>query len=143
MGKNESATQYLLPILPLLYGVHHLGEKKSELPAIAPWEKSCGKHPTQKPLALLVRILLASTERNAWILDPFAGSSTTGIAAHLTGRRYLGIEREQKFVEMSQRRREELEDYNVEKDYCNKLKDLSFVKTEEILCEGAYGDLPF
>lgn len=56
------------------------------LPAIARWEKSCGKHPTQKPLSLLSRILLASTKPHDWVLDPFAGSSTTGIAAHLTGR---------------------------------------------------------
>ena len=64
------------------------------LPAIAPWEKSCGKHPTQKPLALLTRIILASTKQGSWVLDPFAGSSTTGIAANLVGRRFLGIERE-------------------------------------------------
>lgn len=63
------------------------------LPAIAPWEKSCGKHPTQKPLGLLSRIIMASTKPGAWILDPFAGSSTTGIAANLLGRRFLGIER--------------------------------------------------
>ena len=55
------------------------------LPAIAPWEKKCGKHPTQKPLSLLSRIILASTDAGAWILDPFAGSSTTGIAAKLLG----------------------------------------------------------
>ena len=47
------------------------------LPAIAKWEKSCGKHPTQKPLPLLARIILASTKENDWILDPFSGSSTT------------------------------------------------------------------
>ena len=46
------------------------------LPAIGRWEKSCGKHPTQKPLALLTRIILASTDEHDWILDPFAGSST-------------------------------------------------------------------
>jgi len=57
------------------------------LPAIAKWEKSCGKHPTQKPLPLLARIILASTKENDWILDPFTGSSTTGIAANLLGRR--------------------------------------------------------
>ena len=66
-----------------------------QLPAIAPWEKTCTKHPTQKPLALLTRIILASTRPNDWILDPFAGSSTTGIAANLFGRRYLGVEQEQ------------------------------------------------
>ena len=62
------------------------------LPAIAPWEKTCTKHPTQKPLGLLSRIILASTKAGAWILDPFAGSSTTGIAANLLGRRFEEIE---------------------------------------------------
>ena len=67
-------------------------------PAIGRWEKSCGKHPTQKPLPLLVRMILASTKAGAWVLDPFAGSSTTGIAANLCGRRYLGIEKEKEFA---------------------------------------------
>src|SRR4030095_4244073 len=52
------------------------------LPAIARWEKNCGKHPTQKPLSVLARTILSSTKQNAWILDPFTGSSTTGIAAN-------------------------------------------------------------
>jgi site-specific DNA-methyltransferase (adenine-specific) len=43
----------------------------------------CGKHPTQKQLACSTRIIVASTQKNAWILDPFTGSSTTGIAANL------------------------------------------------------------
>jgi len=60
-----------------------------ELPAVAKWEKNCGKHPTQKPLSLLTRIILASTKENAWILDPFTGSSTTGIAANLANRKFL------------------------------------------------------
>ncbi len=59
-----------------------------KLPAIAPWEKAFGKHPTQKPLSVLTRLILASTKPNAWILDPFAGSCTTGIAANLAGRRF-------------------------------------------------------
>ena len=62
------------------------------LPAIGRWEKSCGKHPTQKPLGVLARLIQASTESAAWILDPFSGSATTGIAANLLGRRYLGLE---------------------------------------------------
>ena len=53
-----------------------------KLPAIAPWEKSCGKHPTQKPLSVLTRLILASTKPNALILDQFTGSSTTGISAN-------------------------------------------------------------
>lgn len=75
------------------------------LPAIAQWEKSCGKHPTQKPLSVLSRIVLASTDSGAWILDPFTGSSTTGIAANLLGRRFLGIDKEEEFLILSQSRK--------------------------------------
>lgn len=78
-------------------------------PAIAPWEKSCGKHPTQKPLSVLARCILASTRQDAWILDPFAGSCTTGIASSLLGRKFLGIDREACFLDMGRRRREEIE----------------------------------
>ncbi|MGB4414117.1 MAG: site-specific DNA-methyltransferase [Paludibacter sp.] len=78
------------------------------LPAIAPWEKSCGKHPTQKPLALLTRIILASTQKNAWILDPFTGSSTTGIAANLVNRKFLGIDKEEEFLTISKNRKLEI-----------------------------------
>lgn len=77
------------------------------LPAIGRWEKSCGKHPTQKPLSLVVRALLASTEEKALVLDPFAGSSTTGIAANLIGRRFVGVERDGSFLKMSCLRRAE------------------------------------
>ena len=75
------------------------------LPTIATWEKSCGKHQTQKPLSVLTRIILASTKSGAWILDPFAGSSTTGIAANLANRRYLGIDMETEFLEISKNRK--------------------------------------
>lgn len=95
------------------------------LPAIASWEKSCGKHPTQKPLALLTRIILASTEKNAWILDPFAGSSTTGIAANLVGRRFLGIEKELDFAQMSRQRKFEIENPKVFSEYQGKIKDIA------------------
>lgn len=80
-----------------------------ELPSIAPWEKVAGeKHPTQKPLALLVRLLLASTAPHAWVLDPFCGSGTTGIAANLLGRRFLGIDLDAHYLTLAQTRREVL-----------------------------------
>jgi site-specific DNA-methyltransferase (adenine-specific) len=79
------------------------------LPAIAGWEKSCGKHPTQKPLSVLTRLIMASTKKGAWILDPFAGSSTTGIAANLVGRKFLGIDKETEFLEISKNRKLEIE----------------------------------
>lgn len=98
------------------------------LPAIAPWEKSLGKHPTQKPLSLLTRIVLASTQPGDWILDPFAGSSTTGIAANLSGRAYVGIEQENEFVELSKRRRESIENPDTAKAYRKKIKDLTLLE---------------
>lgn len=100
------------------------------LPAIAKWEKSCGKHPTQKPLCVLSRIIMASTKPGAWILDPFAGSSTTGIAANLLNRRFLGIEREEEFVAMSKARREEIERLDVFEKYRKKIADI--MKAEDL-----------
>lgn len=99
------------------------------LPAIARWEKSCGKHPTQKPLALLTRIILASTKPKEWILDPFSGSSTTGIAASLAGRRFLGIEKEKEYLDISVNRRNELDDTRTRREYKRKIKDLAFTPT--------------
>ena len=118
------------------------------LPAIAPWEKSCGKHPTQKPLALLSRIIMASTERGEWVLDPFCGSSTTGIAANLLGRRYLGIEQEGEFIAMSQKRREELNSIEIVTKYRSKIKDIDYLNSLLPLMASedstlTYGDLPF
>lgn len=92
------------------------------LPAIAKWEKSCGKHPTQKPLCVLSRIIQASTEKGAWILDPFAGSCTTGIAANLLDRRFLGIDQEDNFLQISKARKEEIEDSAKWSEYLNKLQ---------------------
>ena len=92
----------------------HLNDGKQmtdvwRMPAIGRWEKTCGKHPTQKPLRLLVRMILASTHPGDWILDPFSGSSTTGIAANLCGRRFAGIDQEEAFCLLSKARREEME----------------------------------
>ena len=92
-----------------------------QLPAIARWEKSCGKHPTQKPLGVLARLIQASTQPGAWILDPFNGSATTGIAANLLGRKYLGLEMEDVFLSMSKARREEIENRAVRSNYLDRL----------------------
>lgn len=92
------------------------------MPAIAPWEKTCGKHPAQKPLSLVVRAILAATREGDLVLDPFAGSSTTGIAANLTHRNFVGIEREQAFLDMSVRRRKEFDAHRDE--WAEKIADL-------------------
>ena len=62
-------------------------------------EKVHGKHPTQKPLRLLERIVCASTNRGDVILDPFCGSATTGVAAILHGRKFIGIDINEDFLD--------------------------------------------
>ena len=61
-------------------------------------EKKAGKHPTQKPEYLLERIILASTEPGAVILDPFCGSGTTGVVSIRYGRNFIGIDNEEKYM---------------------------------------------
>jgi len=67
-------------------------------------EKIYGKHPTQKPLQLLDRIVLASTKRGDVVLDPFNGSGTTGISSLREGRQYIGIELEEEYLKVSVKR---------------------------------------
>jgi len=84
-----------------------------------PIEKKFGKHPTQKPEDLLKRIVLASTNKGDLVIDPFTGSSTTGIAAYLHGRKFIGIDTEPKFLELSIKRFEEL-DRNLQNKFAKK-----------------------
>ena len=100
------------------------------LPAIAKWEKSCGKHPTQKPLSVLTRIILASTKQGSWILDPFTGSSTTGIATNLLERKFLGIDIEKEYLEISKQRKLEIENEQIFNKYRNKLQ--GFKENEQL-----------
>lgn len=72
-----------------------------------PWEKTCGKHPTQKPVELLRRIILACTNEGDLILDPFTGSSTTGIMALELGRKFIGIDLEKEYLDLSVKRFEQ------------------------------------
>ena len=92
------------------------------IPAVGLWEKQQGKHPTQKPLRLLYRIILASTNKGDTVLDPFSGSGTTGIAANLLGRKYIGIEQDEQFCELSLRRRQALEDNKTRQKLFDKMR---------------------
>ena len=119
--KNKNVTHYYnYELMKEINGGTQMRDLWS-LPAIAKWEKSCGKHPTQKPLHLLARIILASTKENAWILDPFTGSSTTGIAASLLNRRFLGLDREEDFLTISKNRRKEINDTKTRIAYREKI----------------------
>jgi len=80
-------------------------------------EKIFGKHPAQKPVKLMERIILSSSNKGDIILDPFAGSSTTGVAALRHDRRFVGIEKEQSFIELSEKRlQSELQTINTNKN---------------------------
>lgn len=74
------------------------------IPTSGPNEKNNGKHPTQKPLALLERIVMASTNKGDTVLDPFSGSGTTGVAALKLGRKYIGIDNEAEYLDISIKR---------------------------------------
>lgn len=67
-------------------------------------EKRFGKHPTQKPLYLLEQIILASTHENDIVLDPFCGSSTTGVACKKLGRNFIGIDNNEEYINLSVKR---------------------------------------
>jgi site-specific DNA-methyltransferase (adenine-specific) len=80
------------------------------IPTPTPEEKSFGKHPTQKPLALLKRIILSSTSDGSLILDPFNGGGTTGVAAKIIGnRKYIGIEIEKEYIQLTENRLSQIE----------------------------------
>lgn len=67
-------------------------------------EKTHGKHPTQKPIALVARCLRASTRRGDIVLDPFMGSGTTGVAAMALDRQFVGFEREEEYTSLAVKR---------------------------------------
>lgn len=96
------------------------------LAALAPYEKTFGKHPTQKPLSLLVRLILMASNNDSIICDPFCGSGTTGIAANLLNRRFIGMEKEKEFIDLSIKRKNEL---SIRKEeFESKIKDLKKIK---------------
>lgn len=71
-------------------------------------EKTEGKHPTQKPEYLLELIMVASTEIGQIVLDPFCGSGTTGVVANRMGRKFIGIDNCEEYLQIVQRRLEKV-----------------------------------
>jgi len=76
------------------------------------WEKKFGKHPTQKPFELLKRVILSSTNKGDIVLDPFTGSSTTGLATIMFGRKFVGIDTEKKYLDLSIKRSKDIKKQN-------------------------------
>ena len=111
--KSEKVPHYFnCDLMEQLNGGARMGDVW-RIPFVASWEMKQGKHPTQKPLRLLYRIILSSTREGDTILDPFAGSCTTGIAANLLGRKFVGIDQSKDFLDYSIKRKHEIEDESV------------------------------
>ena len=91
------------------------------IPTVEAWEKRFGKHPTQKPLRLLYRAILSNTHPGDTVFDPFAGSGTTGIAANLIWRKFIGMEREYDFIRKCIKRKEEIENEEISQRMLSKI----------------------
>ncbi len=74
------------------------------IPAVPKVEKLHGYHPTQKPLRLVRRALLACTKESELVFDPFSGSGATAVAAKELNRAFVGAELEEEFARLAQRR---------------------------------------
>lgn len=95
--KNEGKQMRSVWHVPEEESVWVIGTPKKE-------EKKYGKHPTQKPVELLKRVILSSTNKGDLIVDPFTGSSTTGIAASILGRKFIGIDMDKQYLDLSAKR---------------------------------------
>jgi site-specific DNA-methyltransferase (adenine-specific) len=105
-------------------------------------EKVFGKHPTQKPLALLERIIAASTNEGNLALDPFTGSSTTGIASSRLKRQFVGLELEKEYLELSRKRYKlEFIEYGFSRLLNIKIKDNEIVKSSKNLSFEAFEEV--
>lgn len=121
--KSEKVTHYFnCDLMQQLNGGARMGDVW-RIPFVASWEMKQGKHPTQKPLRLLYRIILSSTREGEIILDPFAGSCTTGIAANLLGRKFIGIDQSKEFLDYAIRRKNEIEDISVANGILKKMAE--------------------
>ena len=74
------------------------------IPLTPPSEKKSGKHPTQKPIELLKRIIISSSKKGDLVLDPFNGSGTTGVVANILGRKYIGVDMEKDYLDLTIKR---------------------------------------
>lgn len=107
-AKNKKSRHYFnYPLMKTMNGGKQMQSLWS-IKAPGPTEKTYGKHPTQKPLQLLERIVLASTRPGDIVLDPFNGSGTTGLAAVKDKRKFIGIELEKNYLEVSIKRLHDL-----------------------------------
>ncbi len=126
--KNPKSTHYFNYELMKKLNGGKLMPDVWKLSTVGLWEKTCGKHPTQKPLRLLYRAILASSKEGELILDPFAGSCTTGVAANLLNRNFIGIEQKEEYLSIGKLRKKDIEN----KQRFSIMKKLMTINPEEV-----------
>jgi len=97
----------------------------------SPVEKSARHHPTQKPLPLMMQLIDQFTDKGELILDPFCGAGTTGVAAVRQGRRFIGVELQEKYVAMSKKRIARAEEEYRDEEEQKRLFAVAMRETEE------------
>ncbi len=102
-GAERKLIDYRKPV-PTVYSSTKVPGNVWEIPRVRYRMPEYEEHPTQKPVALLGRIIKASTNSGDLVLDPFAGTFTTGFVAKELGRRFIGIEIEEEYVKIGLRR---------------------------------------
>lgn len=83
------------------------------IPLIPKEEKEFGKHPTQKPLELLNRIVSSSSNEGDWVLDPFVGSATSGIVCSVLNRKFIGIDLNEEYLDLAIKRFKDKKKYSL------------------------------
>ena len=94
-----------------------------DIPSAGTWEKNCGRHPAQKTLRLLYRMILSCTHEGDVILDPFAGSCSTGIAANLLGRKFIGLDQSEEYLQLGVRRKKEISNPQTAEKFLRKMSE--------------------
>ncbi len=112
-GAQRKLIDYRKPV-PAVYNTQKVPGNVWEIPRVRYRMDEYENHPTQKPVALLERIILASSNPDDLILDPFSGTFTTSYVAQKLGRRSIGIEIEEEYVKIGLRRLQILTSYNGE-----------------------------
>lgn len=112
-GAKRKLIDYRKPV-PTVYSTEKVPGNVWEIPRVRYRMDEYENHPTQKPIALLERIILASSNENDLILDPFSGTFTTSYVAKKFGRRSIGIEINEEYVKIGLRRLQILSSYQGE-----------------------------
>ncbi len=113
-AKKSKKSKHIFNYLDLKNGNYHEKDpiKKENKQMRSVWsisttptsEKKCGRHPTQKPISLLERIVISSTNEGNTVLDPFLGSGTTAVVCAKNNRKFIGFDKDDNYIKLANKR---------------------------------------